>query len=337
MVSIRLQGDAAPHAVPHGSVCTFAVAAPSDVGWQAFVRFEAVVYTTPVVSDGRGNGEVRLFPEAPGAYEVLIVSTSPAGGRAVATCGVTVLAGPPLPLAPVLVTVNQAYEVWAPTGWDALHLSHYEPAPLAAVARHVRAGATAFDVGANLGTYTMQLLHAVGTAGRVYAFEFNPVCVQCLQATVRGAGHGNCTVFPLALGSEDGTLDAVVNYGSTAVGITEASGFFARKPGSPLTVPCARLDTLIATFALCPPDFIKIDVEGAESRVVAGMEGTLAAHRPTLLIELHGRAAADATLTRLDAFGYVIEDLETGRRAAGAAAFMDGLPDRPIQVLCLPR
>ncbi len=177
----------------------------------------------------------------------------------------------------------------------------------------------------------------MGASGLVCAFEFNPICVSCLQATLKEAGHTNGMVIPIAIGAVDGTLDATINYGSTALGITSVSSFFGRKVGAPLTVPCLRLDTAIEQFSLRPPDFIKIDVEGAEALVVAGMVGTLGRHRPVLLFELHGRGAAQATLERLEPFRYAIEDLGSSRRADSAERFMEGMPDRPVQVLCVPR
>ena len=336
-VSIRLQEPHGARQVPLGTTCLFAVDAPQDVGWDAFVRFESIVYTAPVAEGQRGSGTVRLFAENPGAFELHVIWSSPSGHRGMAAHAFTIVAGSPVSVTPQRVRVDRRYDIWAPTGWDAVHVNQYERSALAAVAKHVRPGATAYDIGANLGLYTMPLLQLVGSAGYVYGFELNPVCVHFLQATVRGAGHTNCSIFPVALGDTDGSLMATINYGSTAIGITSVSPFFAAKLGCQVTVPCLRLDGLIERFSPRPPDFIKIDVEGAEAMVVTGMEETLARLRPILLIELHGRGAAQATLERLERFQYTIEDLQSSRRADGAARFMEGLPDRPVQVLCLPR
>jgi FkbM family methyltransferase len=334
MVTVRIAGTSE---VSLGATCTFDVAAPADVSWSAYLRFEAIVYPLPVVADHRGPGAVRLFPESPGVYELHVVWIADGGAQGVTVAPFAVKAGAPLSLAPRSVRVDGGFDVWAPTGWDAMHVRHYEPAALAVLAQCVAAGATAYDIGANLGLYTMPLLARVGAAGVVYAFEFNPVCVQMLHATVRGAGYGNCSIIPLALGDRDGQLDATINYGSTALGITSMSSFFASKPGSQISVACVRLDTVVDRLSLRPPGFIKIDVEGAEAMVVAGMSGTLGRCRPALLIELHGVQAARATLEQLDVFGYSIEDLDSGRRAEQSADFLQRLEDRPVQVLCRPR
>ncbi|MEO8481866.1 MAG: FkbM family methyltransferase [Acidobacteriota bacterium] len=323
--------------MPLGTTCTFDVEAPDEETWSAFVRYENVLYPTPVAADRQGTGQVSFFPECPGDYELDVTWTGREGDRGIARCPLSIDGGKAMSLSPIRARADGHFHVWAPTGWDGLHVNRYEHAALAAVRRTVKAGAAAYDIGANLGLYTLPLLQLAGASGMVYAFEFNPVCVTCLQATLKEAHYRNGVVIPVAIGRSDGTLDATINYGSTAVGITAVSGFFAAKVGAPVTVPCLRLDTAIERFSLRPPDFVKVDVEGAEAMVVEGMEQTLARHRPILLFELHGRGAAQATLQRLEPFRYTFEDLDSARRADSAVRFMEGLPERPVQVICVPR
>lgn len=319
--------------LPLGAACEFAITAPPDVAWRACIKFESVFYPDPLVDWNRGSG-ARFIAESPGRYELVVISHGTSGARETASLAFHVSAGCEVNLAPRQVRVNRGHRVWAPTGWEAVFVSEYEPSALEAVKRLVRPGQTAYDIGANLGVYALQLLRCVGESGRVYCFEFNPVCVQFLLANVQAGGHRNCSILPVALGDGDAPLTATINYGRSALGLTGASAFHGGKTGHEISVQSARLDTLVEDFALQKPDFLKIDVEGAEAHVIAGMEKTLAAHRPVLLMELHGRAAADATLRRLDRFGYGIEDLGTGRRAAGAEEFVAAMPDQPVQVLC---
>lgn len=303
------------------------------------MRFESVVYPAPLKvgqTPSACTDSIEFYPECPGEYRLQVAWRSPAGSHGVAICDFAVTDGQPVSLAPQRVSVNRRFDVWAPTGWDARHVQHYEPAALDAVAKTVQRGQVAYDVGANLGVYTMQLLEAVGPRGQVFSFELNPVCVSMLLATVRGAGATNCSIFPLALGDTDGTIASTVNVGSTALGITQSSGIFASKVGLRLGVTCVRLDTVMAEFALPRPDFVKIDVEGAEARVVAGMLSMLETHRPTLLIELHGIVPARETLALLEPLRYHVRDLEDGRSATTAEGFVAGMTDRPVQVLCVP-
>ncbi|MGH8011178.1 MAG: FkbM family methyltransferase, partial [Candidatus Binataceae bacterium] len=55
-----------------------------------------------------------------------------------------------------------------------------------------------------------------------------------------------------------------------------------------IVVPVRKLDSVVESARLPPPDVIKIDVEGAEVDVLAGARLTIAASRPIFLIELHG-------------------------------------------------
>jgi hypothetical protein len=57
---------------------------------------------------------------------------------------------------------------------------------------------------------------------------------------------------------------------------------------SDIKVAVARLDDLLSAGEIPPPDFVKIDVEGAEVEVLEGARETLARFGPTLIVELHG-------------------------------------------------
>ena len=69
-----------------------------------------------------------------------------------------------------------------------------------------------------------------------------------------------------------------------------------------IKVPIRRLDRIVAEVGLPSPDAIKIDVEEAEVEVLEGATETLRAHRPRLMIELHGNNAGVAEL--LSKLGY---------------------------------
>ena len=93
---------------------------------------------------------------------------------------------------------------------------------------------------------------------------------------------------------------------------------------------------LAGALGLRPPDLVKMDVEGAEVAALPGMQATLARHRPILLLELHGRAAARASLECVQAAGYRYLEIASGGEFASAQALIDWFPDACRQVLCLP-
>ena len=117
-----------------------------------------------------------------------------------------------------------------------------------------------------------------------------------------------------------------LNYGSSLIGTGDQSTPID-KPGHRIGVDREALDTLISRFHLRRPDFIKLDVEGAEVDAVAGMMGTLRASRPGLMIELHGRDAAVATLHTLAELDYRYTVPATGAHYATARALADAIGD----------
>lgn len=144
------------------------------------------------------------------------------------------------------------------------------------IARHLRPGDHAIDVGANLGTTVLPMARRVGKEGSVLAFEPQPLMAQCLQATLTLNELFHVRVISGALGQTTAwaampalEVDRGGNYG--AVGLA--------KEGVP--VPVFRLDE----WPLTRCDFIKIDVEGHEWPVIQGAEQTLRRHRPGLYLE----------------------------------------------------
>lgn len=148
-----------------------------------------------------------------------------------------------------------------------------------------------YDVGAHTGAYTLFFSRRVGPAGKVVAFEPQPRSFAILERNVAYNRVANVCALPYALGDRAATrrLFALPGMPTTASLAPEA--------GTPLRY-CAgaarveRLDSLIESLALPPPDFIKIDVEGMELDVLNGAQQTLARRRPRLLIEIHGTGPA---------------------------------------------
>jgi FkbM family methyltransferase len=153
--------------------------------------------------------------------------------------------------------------------------------------RFVRRGHVVLDVGANRGHYAMFFSRKVGRAGRVYAFEPVPASAGALRAHC--AGRGNVEVIQCALSDESGrTCIYVPGDDLQQASLThQAEGSWKR---------CNRVDrheidalTLDAWADRCAParvDFIKLDVEGAEYKVLRGGRETIRRHRPLLYLEV---------------------------------------------------
>ena len=77
-----------------------------------------------------------------------------------------------------------------------------------------------------------------------------------------------------------------------------------------VTVQIVRLDTFVFERNLTPPQLIKIDVEGAEVKVLEGASRILNEYRPKILLETHSNALAGLCVQKLDSFGYRLRELQ---------------------------
>jgi FkbM family methyltransferase len=154
-------------------------------------------------------------------------------------------------------------------------------------ARQVTPGMTVVDVGANFGYYTLLFGSLVGSEGHVYAVEPNPQVVEKLRRTISLNGLTSRTVIiEAAAGNSDGETTLFVPHGEPKNG-TVISGRPAVPDGSGTlyNVPRMRLDQLATTVPRI--DLVKIDAEGAEQDIVAGMAGVLRRDKPILLLEFN--------------------------------------------------
>jgi FkbM family methyltransferase len=130
-------------------------------------------------------------------------------------------------------------------------------------------GGLVFDVGANVGNYTEVFLEL---GARVVAIEPNPELAE--RVRLRCASR-RLVVEELALSDREGAIQlhlGIDHVHSTIsddwVQLVESSEFPERFRGS-VEVQMTTLDNLIARYGM--PDFLKIDVEGAERDVLSGL------------------------------------------------------------------
>ncbi len=170
------------------------------------------------------------------------------------------------------------------------------------VALVARPGDVAVDIGGNLGEWMAPLAAAVGTGGRVYTFEPVPVLADALEKTARLNGHGE-TVEVVRSAVADVTGEAPFNVTMAAGGDGALSGLAS---GGGATVPTITLDDFMAERGLGRLGLIKIDVEGAERRVLEGARRTLETCKPRLVFESGHESAEDraAIADLLDGVGY---------------------------------
>jgi len=181
----------------------------------------------------------------------------------------------------------------------------HQPAMRRLYRRFVQPGDLVFDVGAHVGD-RVAAFRSLGA--RVVAVEPQPALVKTLRLLY--GRDSNVTIEPSALGTRRGTIDLHINLDNPTVS-TASSEFVAAAADAPgwegqswpkrVRVPVSTVDALIARYGM--PAFIKIDVEGFEAEVLAGLT------RPPRALSFEfttiQRDVARACIERCVALGYV--------------------------------
>lgn len=176
-------------------------------------------------------------------------------------------------------------------------LGTYEPEQTAFFADHVGPGAVVFDVGANLGHYSLLGAMLVGASGKVLAFEPAPDIADLLRRHVALNRMQNVVIYAAAVGSTAGMVTFNAGGGSGTGRVCAAGD---------IRVPLLTLDQASQEHGLAP-SFLKIDVEGLAHEVLLGAQRSIRSARPLIYISLHGVAERDGCVGFLEGLGYAIE------------------------------
>lgn len=159
-------------------------------------------------------------------------------------------------------------------------------------------GMCVYDIGANVGYYTLLASHTTGPAGRVFAFEPFPNNIEKIEQHLSLNKVRNVTIVPAAVSSTDGTA-------RFQTGMANEMGRLSNE--GDLTVRTLSIDQGIARGEWPVPDVMKIDVEGAESEVLTGAAQLLAHHHPVIVLACHGTPQFRACSDLLAHAGYQLE------------------------------
>ena len=148
-------------------------------------------------------------------------------------------------------------------------------------AAFVRPGDVVYDLGANVGIHSLNFSLLAGAQGTVYAFEPAPFNIAELEVIKRVNGAQNMTIVPLAVSNQTGKLTFALGDhpkgGSLEMGLDRTAT---------TTVDVTTIDLLIRE-GMKIPDFLKVDIEGAEGAALEGMDDCVAQAHPTMYVELH--------------------------------------------------
>ena len=319
-----------------GEVCVIPLESPDPLAEsRVFLEHDGILYLQELTGWGRRT-EIRFLPEAPGSYIVVIEWRDQNGGTGRAEASFTVSHTAGGDCSPRLIALDRKTRFWVPSQWQAEMAVMHEPAAVASAKKVLREGAVIYDIGANLGLFSVLLSRHAGPQARVYAFEANPVCVYFLQANLALNSVPSYEILPMALLGSTGDVEFRINYRNLLVGFAGEARFLD-KPGHGIRVGAMSLDAALERYQLRPPDFIKIDIEGAEGEAIAGMRQTIERYRPSMLIEIHGRNAARAVAEAVDWSSYRFEEVSGGARFDDAQALLEWFPEACLQVVATRR
>jgi FkbM family methyltransferase len=157
-----------------------------------------------------------------------------------------------------------------------------------AARNYVSPGDIVWDIGANVGMFAFASADKVGEFGQVLAIEADPFLASLLQrsAQMKRSHHLNVKILCCAASDETGIAKFMIAERGRASNSLEKSGHRSQAGGVRYVqyVPTTKLDDLINDFGR--PNFVKIDVEGAEAFVLRGAERILGEIRPSFYIEV---------------------------------------------------
>ena len=187
-------------------------------------------------------------------------------------------------------------------GW---WLGSYEHEKQLRLQAAVRPGHVFYDVGANVGFYSLLGSVLTGASGKVYSFE--PVESNlCFLREHLNLNHvSNCTILQAAVSSSDG-------YAEFEAGPSPQMGRLAHAKDNTMTVRTIAIDSLVARAELPPPDVIKCDIEGGEYDALIGARQTLERFHPTVFLATHGPEVHEACCRELLDLKYRLTPLDHG-------------------------
>jgi FkbM family methyltransferase len=164
-----------------------------------------------------------------------------------------------------------------------------------AIARHLKPGMVAIDIGANFGYYSLLMADLVGPEGALIAVEPNPHVTPKLRASLTLNGFA----------SRSRVIEAAA--AATGEGFAHLYATMTEPKNATIVSPEMTADPAIAAVTTAPNwtaeaiarefgrvDFIKIDAEGAEEDIIRGLRPVLVEHNPSLVLEFNAARYADA-------------------------------------------
>ena len=157
----------------------------------------------------------------------------------------------------------------------------YEPNQTKIVKKYVHEGDVVIDVGAHVGYYTLLMAQLVGKNGKVYSFEPDPVNFELLKKSVEINGFENVVLIQKAVSDTTEKIKLFLGDNDSAINrIYDAKLGDAKKS---IDVESVTIDEYFKENDKLF-NFIKIDSEGSEAKIINGMEKFLTKNRKLIMM-----------------------------------------------------
>lgn len=170
------------------------------------------------------------------------------------------------------------------------------------------------DIGANIGYFTLLAAARVGPNGKVIAFEPSADNCELLRMSIEANGFTTIELYPHAVAEHEQVIGLEGGHLQSNARVVDLSPEQAAH-SSVRHVRAVALDQFLPLAQRI--DVVKMDIEGAEPRALAGMRRLLETHRPTIVLEFSpdqiqttSHMAPEAVLDQLRAYGYDLTVLE---------------------------
>jgi FkbM family methyltransferase len=181
----------------------------------------------------------------------------------------------------------------------AFWLGIYEPQMQSLIAQVVKKDSVFYDIGANVGYYSL-LASMLVFPGKVYAFEPVAENVRYINRHLLLNHVQNVEVLEFAICDQVG-LSTFQQEETRAMGHLQAKGN--------TRVRTTTLDSLLQVQLITPPQYIKMDIEGAELMALRGAKECIQRHRPIIFLATHGCDMETECGRLLNSWGYELQKI----------------------------
>jgi len=171
--------------------------------------------------------------------------------------------------------------------------NNYEERNKKLIASHLKDGDVFFDVGANIGLFSLYLKRLYPDL-KCYLFEPFPTLFNCLKLTLKNSKMEDVHINDYALCNENKELEFFIDTFNDGGHSLDSSSISSRsKKAQSLKIQGKKLDSFVAENNIDRIDFLKIDIQGAEVEFLKGARESINKFKPKIMVELNNKNLED--------------------------------------------